>query len=260
MGDSKRPGVWPGVAGLTLLAAGLLFGYLLPVGQYCEGTFLAQTWAHAEDLARAQGMTLTTHYEAACVAAAGMQSHLWWSLIVLGSGLTIFGALWRFLPLAVPLRQRLLPGLITLWSGTCLLAVGIVGGWTLPAGANCSGPFGNQEPAIIASYNSGSSAILDQCRSLASVERPLWWALIALAVIVMIVGIVFALISILASRMPTPARAAYPAMHPWPPQPPMVPMRAFPGVAAELAHLAYLRDQGVLTHEEFEAQKAKLLA
>jgi uncharacterized membrane protein YdbT with pleckstrin-like domain len=44
------------------------------------------------------------------------------------------------------------------------------------------------------------------------------------------------------------------------PPPPAAPVASTPGTAEELSRLAELRDRGVLTEEEFQAQKARLLA
>jgi putative oligomerization/nucleic acid binding protein len=44
------------------------------------------------------------------------------------------------------------------------------------------------------------------------------------------------------------------------PPPPAAPIASTPGTAEELSRLAELRDRGVLTEEEFQAQKARLLA
>jgi hypothetical protein len=51
-----------------------------------------------------------------------------------------------------------------------------------------------------------------------------------------------------------------PAPAPPPPPPPPAPAAAGPDPIAQLKQLAELRDQGILTDAEFNAQKAKILA
>ncbi len=60
-----------------------------------------------------------------------------------------------------------------------------------------------------------------------------------------------------AQQAAPPPEAAAPAE---PPPPPPAPDAAQPDVIDQLKRFAELRDQGILTEEEFAAQKAKLLA
>jgi hypothetical protein len=61
-----------------------------------------------------------------------------------------------------------------------------------------------------------------------------------------------------AQYAPAPQPQYYEAAPPPPPPPP--PPAAAPDPIAQLKQLAELRDQGILTDAEFEAQKAKILA
>ncbi|WP_284991660.1 SHOCT domain-containing protein [Arthrobacter sp. efr-133-TYG-120] len=89
------------------------------------------------------------------------------------------------------------------------------------------------------------------CKASAAHWSALWWAVIALGVVVFCLGFV---VLVNRDRRIAAMRAA--AVRTAAPQAPAAQAQ---GVAAELAHLAQLRDQGVVTQDEFEQQKAKLL-
>jgi len=57
-----------------------------------------------------------------------------------------------------------------------------------------------------------------------------------------------------------PPQQQYYEQAPPPPPPPPPPAAAAPDPIAQLKQLAELRDQGILTDAEFDAQKAKILA
>ena len=60
----------------------------------------------------------------------------------------------------------------------------------------------------------------------------------------------------------TPRRTRRHTTSRWPPsrpRPPHLLLRPQPDYAAELAQLAQLKDQGILTEEEFEAKKKQIL-
>ncbi len=63
-----------------------------------------------------------------------------------------------------------------------------------------------------------------------------------------------------ADAAPPPPQSAEPVYEtPPPPQPPAAPVDPGPDMIEQLTQLADLRDRGVLTDEEFAAQKARLL-
>ncbi|WP_426301877.1 SHOCT domain-containing protein [Arthrobacter sp. R-11] len=147
--------------------------------------------------------------------------------------------------------------------GIGIFIAGIVCGFKVPVGAYCDGAFlPDQESARKAdldrAYDNAMKLDLhlgystlpetdyeSACKASAAQWSALWWAVIALGVVVFFLG--FVLWNRARRIAATPAAA---------PDAPAAPAQ---GVAAELAHLAQLRDQGVVTQDEFERQKAKLL-
>jgi glucose dehydrogenase len=84
------------------------------------------------------------------------------------------------------------------------------------------------------------------CKASAAQWSVLWWALIAVGVVVFCLGFVLSNRARRIASIPASARS--------------VPAAQTHGVAVEIAHLAQLRDQGMLTQSQFERQKAKLLS
>lgn len=148
--------------------------------------------------------------------------------------------------------------------GTGIFIAGIVCGFNVPAGTYCDAAFSpDQHSAQMEDLHQAySKALMEDahqafsnlpetdyesaCKASAAQWSALWWAVIALGVVVFCLGFVVLLNRdrrIAAMRAAVPQTLAAPAQ----------------GVAAELAHLAQLRDQGVVTQDDFEQQKAKLL-
>ncbi|WP_155845158.1 SHOCT domain-containing protein [Arthrobacter sp. 135MFCol5.1] len=83
------------------------------------------------------------------------------------------------------------------------------------------------------------------CKASAAQWAVLWWAVIAAGVVVFCLGFVLSNRARRIASIPASVRSV-PAAH-------------MQGVAAEITHLAQLRDQGMLTQSQFERQRAKLL-
>ena len=376
----KRGPFWPPLLGAAIAGAGAAGGLLAPVGQYCSPPFTGQSAAAAQDVLHPKGAGFATDYADACVAAATQQSSIWMGLVVLGAAVFAVGLVWAAVPLARETRRRFRPGLLVFWAGVAALFVGVVGGWAVPVGADCSGAFGNQDPARIVLAQTGQDAELRACQASAAQLSPVWalvvWAgavVVAVALVMLVItgiaaarssrrdiiagirpggwrdvwrngprwpivlGVLVAGAAVLcgftvpagpycsgaftgqagaagediheafayskvtdysavcgasaaqmsvlwwvivavgvalvmtafilrqrflqryAAGLAAPAAAAPSAPQPLPSQGVSRPAAAF-SVAAELAQLADLRDRGVLTQEEFEAQKARVLA
>jgi hypothetical protein len=157
-----------------------------------------------------------------------------------------------------------LPGPLSPFILGILIAVaGIICGSSVPVGAYCESAFSpNQHSAEKADLDRAYSnamkldmhlgySILPEtdyesvCKASAAQWAVLWWALIAVGVVVFCLGFVLSNRARRIAAIPPSARSV-PAAH-------------VQGVAAEIAHLAQLRDQGMLTQSQFERQKAKLL-
>ncbi|QOT19689.1 SHOCT domain-containing protein (plasmid) [Paenarthrobacter sp. YJN-5] len=81
------------------------------------------------------------------------------------------------------------------------------------------------------------SNYMEQCQFAAAQQSGIYWGIMAFGAAIVILGLV--LRSVLGRRPGTPSAAV--------------------GVSGELERLAALMDRGLLTHEEFASQKAKLL-
>ncbi|WP_422759253.1 SHOCT domain-containing protein [Paenarthrobacter sp. C1] len=122
------------------------------------------------------------------------------------------------------------------------MALGVVLGYSVPVGPNCSGAFTSQISAagydIAKATATGiKSNYMEQCQFAAAQQSGIYWGIMAFGAAIVILGLV--LRSVLGRRPATPSAGA--------------------GVADELERLAALMDRGLLTHEEFATQKAKLL-
>lgn len=158
-----------------------------------------------------------------------------------------------------------LPGSLSPFILGILIAVaGIIGGSSVPVGAYCESAFSpNQHSAekvdLDRAYSNAMKldmhlgySILPEtdyesvCKASAAQWSVLWWAVIAVGVVVFCLGFVLSNRARRIASIPASARS--------------VPAAQMQGVAAEIAHLAQLRDQGMLTQSQFERQKAKLLS
>ncbi|BCW35135.1 hypothetical protein StoSoilA2_11910 [Arthrobacter sp. StoSoilA2] len=142
--------------------------------------------------------------------------------------------------------------------GVGIGAAGIFCGFTVPVGVHCDAAFSPyQKSALTEDYRQALMQDLSPsinyrqtdfesvCKASASQWSALWWAVIALGAVVFCLGFV---LWNRARRISAMTAAAHGA-----------PDEPAQSVATELAHLARLRDQGVVTQSEFEQQKAKLL-
>jgi hypothetical protein len=129
--------------------------------------------------------------------------------------------------------------------GPLISVAGIVMGYTIPVGPHCSGAFdGNHTEAAgydiaYATVRGVQSHVADACRAAAPGQTGIYWGIIGFGIAIVILGVVLRSI---ASRQPA-AAAAQPAV----------------SVADELTRLDGLRQRGILTDAEFEAQKVQLL-
>lgn len=158
-----------------------------------------------------------------------------------------------------------LPGPLSPFILGILIAVaGIICGSSVPVGAYCESAFSpNQNSAEKADLDRAFSnamkldmhlgySVLPEtdyesvCKASAAQWSVLWWAVIAAGVVVFCLGFVLSNRARRIASIPASARS--------------VPAAQMQGVAAEIAHLAQLRDQGMLTQSQFERQKAKLLS
>lgn len=129
--------------------------------------------------------------------------------------------------------------------GPLISITGIVMGFTVPVGFKCSGAFDSNHleaagyDIAYATVNGVQSHVADACRAAAPAQMGIYWGIIGFGIAIVILGVV---LRSAANR--TPAIAGFG---------PTV------STAKELTSLAALRDQGILTMEEFETQKQRLL-
>lgn len=130
----------------------------------------------------------------------------------------------------------------TMGTGTLLLIIGIIVG-SMKVGSLCGSPF--DPDSFAAEYYDaiGGSGAAASCRESIASANIVTWALIAIGVILFVAGLIMR--SINRSRPLRTEQSVAPAA---------------PGIGAQIEDLARLRDQGLLTPEEFEAKKAELLA
>ncbi|WP_427134934.1 SHOCT domain-containing protein [Pseudarthrobacter sp. S9] len=147
--------------------------------------------------------------------------------------------------------------------GILIAVAGIICGLSVPVGAYCESAFSQTQHSakkvdLDRAYSNAMKVDLHQaysilpetdyesvCKASAAQWSVLWWAVIALGVVVFCLGFVLWNRARRIAVIPATAHD--------------VPAARVQGVAAELAHLAQLRDQGMLTQSQFEQQKAKLL-
>ncbi|MFD0046972.1 SHOCT domain-containing protein [Pseudarthrobacter scleromae] len=125
--------------------------------------------------------------------------------------------------------------------GLAVVAAGIFLGYAVDVGPYCDGAFAVQNSASgadIANAMSGRrSDYSSECLAAASQQSVIYWGIIGFGAAVFILGLL--LRTVLGSRA---------AVHP------------VATVSSELEQLAALRDRGVLTDDEFDQQKRRLLA
>lgn len=125
--------------------------------------------------------------------------------------------------------------------GPLIIGAGIIMGYTVPVGRRCSGAFAGDHPEASgydiaqAMQNGLRTYAADACAAAAPAQAGIYWGIVGFGIAVVILG---AVLRALAKQQPVAAPAS---------------------VADELTGLARLRDQGLLTTEEFEAQKRKVL-
>lgn len=218
------------IAGPGLTAAALMMGFGFPVGDKCRGAF-----------ADSHGI-----YQRSCSVEAQTPRIIFAVLICCGIALTILGIVRWVKRSPAPARSKTKPAPPnTRWPlvvGPLISVIGIVMGFTTPVGPHCSGAFaGNHMEAAgydIAMAMSGDvSNASEACRAAAPGQQGIYFGIIGFGIAVLILGIVLRSVT----------RAA-----------PMTPP-APTSVAEELARLAALRSQGILTDEEFEQQKSIVL-
>lgn len=135
--------------------------------------------------------------------------------------------------------------------GILIGTAGIICGLSVPVGAYCDSAFSPAQDSAVkedlrqAYSNFRETDYESVCNASAAQWSVLWWAVIALGLVVFCFGFVL----MKRVRQTTAVTAAKQG----------VPAGRGKGVAAELAHLAQLRDQGIVTQSQFEQLKAKLI-
>lgn len=127
--------------------------------------------------------------------------------------------------------------------GPLVSIAGIVMGFNIPVGYKCSGAFASYHleaagyDIAYATARGVRSGVSDACIAAAPAQMGIYFGIIGFGIAIVILGVVLR-----SNRKPAvvPAGPAF-------------------SIANELARLASLRDQGVLTTEEFEYQKKILL-
>ncbi|MDQ0769573.1 hypothetical protein QF031_002322 [Pseudarthrobacter defluvii] len=253
------------VLGLLTAAAGAAGGFLLPVAQSCPSAF---NYAQ-EVLTGPNAMAVRT----SCRASAQQYAPVWTAVIIVGSVVLLVGIIWilssrkkataatgsgakteasvqpasarrkaapRPAPASAAERVRSGPAW-PLFLGVAIIAVGIFLGYTVSVGPYCDGAFTSQTSAAgadIANAMHGRTANYSgACRAAAGQQSAIYWGIIGFGAAVIILGLV--LRTVLGRR------------------PQVNPSR---NVTAELEQLAKLLDRGLLTQDEFNQQKGKLLA
>ncbi|WP_343999543.1 SHOCT domain-containing protein [Pseudarthrobacter sulfonivorans] len=242
---------------MTVAIAGTAGGFLLPVGPYCSGAFLAQE-ASLDDGARGR-VTATLN---ACRANAEQYAPIWAAVIAAGLLLFTLTLVWtlvasgrsaaeaeRSRPLTAVVPASATQGdrgqSIPAWPwmlGIAIIGIGVFLGYTVDVGPNCNGAFAPQNTAAgadIATAMSGKySNYSDECRAAAAQQSVIYWGIIGFGAAVCVLGLV--LRTVLGRR---PATGSRPRT-----------------IADELEQLAGLLERGVLTPDEFAQQKQKLLS
>jgi hypothetical protein len=127
--------------------------------------------------------------------------------------------------------------------GPLISIAGIVMGFTIPVGFKCSGAFATNHTdaagydIAYAMTRGVQSHVAEACRAAAPAQTGIYWGIIGFGIAIVILGVVLR-----SARKPA-VQSAAPAF----------------SLANELERLVRLRDQGVLTAEQFEHQKKVLL-
>lgn len=93
-GHGRSTPVWPLLLGPAIIGAGIVLGYTVSVGPYCDGAFTQQTSAAGADIANAMRGQLA-NYSDECRAAAGRQSVIYWGIIGFGGAVFVLGLVLR---------------------------------------------------------------------------------------------------------------------------------------------------------------------
>lgn len=247
--------------GLVAALVGAACGYLLPVGLYCSGAFALQRFSKEAEKAEGGMYAMAAH--TTCKINAVQFAPIWIAVIVVGLALFMIGLTWSLVvrgrPAALAKRNHsetaVLPVLATepprgarstpIWPlllGLAIIGLGIFLGYTVSVGPYCDGAFTQQTSAAgadIASAMRGKlSNYSDECRAAAGQQSVIYWGVIGFGAAVFVLGLV--LQTLLGRRQSTGSR---------------------PGtIADELDQLARLLERGVLTRDEFDRQKEKLLS
>lgn len=242
---------WPFIVGPLISVPAIVMGSILSVGPYCGAAFAL---SHGTNLASS---------EAACNAMAQAPRLTYFALIGFGIALVIFGIAVRvfrpepvsrvFVSAETANRRRMREQDVVLdrglrWPfilGPLISVAGIVMGYKVPVGPNCSGAFDGDHMEATA-YDIAHATVLgipsyaaEACRAAAPGQTGIYWGIIGFGIAIVILG---AVLRSLANRQPATAAA-----------PPAV------SVADELTRLDGLRQRGILTDAEFEAEKGHLL-
>lgn len=242
-------------AGFITAAFGLAIGYLVPVGMYCAGAFgLQKASNNAPDGMTAVAALTTCHINADKFAP------ILWTVVICGGAVFAVGLVWLLfgsrrrqkadstpalsptrrtssLPQGTGVKKPVWPFFV----GSGVMALGVVLGYSVPVGPNCSGAFTSQISAagydIASAMNGTRTNYSDQCQFAAGQQSGIYWGIMAFGAAVFILGLV--LRSVSGGRLAVPSSPV--------------------SVTEELERLAVLLDRGLLTHEEFVREKAKLL-
>jgi hypothetical protein len=234
--------------GLVVAVTAAAGGFFLPVGLACTGA-LGQQRASLTDPSGMHAMAVFT----TCKANAQHYAPIWTAVIAVGALIFLIGLVWilvarrkgmtpraRKVPVQPADRGMRVPSW-PLLLGLAIIGFGIFLGYAVSVGPYCDGAFAVQNSASgadIASAMIGrSSDYSSKCRAAAGQQSVIYWGIIGFGAAVFVLGLV--LRTVVGSR----SKELPPAT-----------------VADELEQLAALRDRGVLTEEEFDQQKRRVLA
>lgn len=238
--------------GLVVAGAGAACGYLLPVGLYCSGAFSLQK-ASKEDPDVMHAMAAL----ATCKVNAQQYAPLWTTVIIVGVLLFAVGLVWTLVASTRSSARRdrtdrtsaaeqpkdRAPHVPSwpLLLGLAIIGTGIILGYTVSVGPYCDGAFTQQTSAagadIATAMNGRASDYSAECREGAGQQSAIYWGVIGFGGAVFILGLV--LRTVLGRRTVAPLPAT---------------------ITDELEQLARLLERGVLTQDEFDQQKGRLLA
>lgn len=253
-----KPRVALTVAGAVIASAGAAYGFFVPVKAGCPSAFTLQKVLLDVDVMNSMAIMTT------CRPAAAQLAPMLAVAILAGIALAVAGLLWSVIvwvrrpahladasPASTPPdkgpqktrasgRQRSGPAW-PLVIGLAIIGVGIFLGFTISVGTNCDGAFAVQTSAagadiasaMVTGRRTNYSSI---CETAAGQQSVIYWGIIGFGAAVFILGLV--LRTVLSSR-PTNEAAV--------------------GVAGDIEQLAGLVERGVLTQEEFDREKSRLL-